>query len=85
MTDDDPQMYGPLRALQRLNDLWMGDHVLCEWHLLIIGWHESVSLSIPKNEACKELGQVAYSCIQSWFWYVETLTEFEVSLQSFWT
>jgi hypothetical protein len=42
-------------------------------------------LSIPKNEACKELGHIAYSWIQSWFWYVETLTEFEVSLQSFWT
>ena len=85
MTDGDPQMYGPLRALQQLKDLRMGEHVLCKWHLLVVSWHESVSLSIPKNEACKELGNIAYGWIQSWFWYIEILIEFDVSLQSFWT
>jgi len=84
VTDGDPQMYGPLRVLQQTKEVWRGNHVLCEWHLLVVGWHESVSSSIPSDTDSKNLGSCAYNWIQTWFWAIETTDEFEISISKFW-
>ena len=43
ITDGDPQMHGALGTKQAHRNIWCGDHAICQWHLLLVGWHETVS------------------------------------------
>ena len=83
LTDGDPQMYGALRTQQLNKEVWQGQHALCEWHLLVVGWHESVLKHIPADPISEALAKVAYEWIQSWFWSVDSLEEFTDSLAKF--
>ena len=83
LTDGDPQMYGALRAQQMRKDIWQGEHALCEWHFLVVGWHENVIKHIPEDDKSQWFGNTAYKWIQSWFWYIDTIEEFEKSLTKF--
>jgi len=85
VTDGDPQMFEALRSQQAKREVWLGSHVFCEWHLLVVGWKVHVSCTVPRgDEVCQEFSDTAYSWIQSWFWLVETKEEFDKSLCDFW-
>ena len=83
ITDGDPQMYGALRAQQMNKVVWQGEHALCEWHLLVVRWHENVIKHIPEDDKSQWFAKTLYKWIQSWFWYIDTVEEFEESLTQF--
>ena len=76
LTDGDPQMYGALRTQQMNKDVWQGEHALCEWHLLVVGWHENVIKCIPEDGNLQCFTKTSYKWIQSLFWYIDTVEEF---------
>ena len=47
VTDGDPQMFEALRSQQAKREVWLGSHVFCEWHLLVVGWKVHVSCTVP--------------------------------------
>jgi hypothetical protein len=77
-------MYGALRTQQANRNVWCGDHALCQWHLLVVGWPESVSKHVPDDATSEVYVKTAYEWIQSWFYAVESDDEFDHSLRIFW-
>ena len=85
VTDEDPQMYGALRAQQLLGNPWKGEHCLCKWYLLVVDLATHVNKSIHKTDIqCKVLAKTAYQWIQSCVWTIETIEEFDYSVNLFW-
>jgi hypothetical protein len=85
VADGDPQLFETLHSQQAKREVWMGPHVFCEWHLLVVGWKVHVSCTVPRgDEVCQDFCDTAYSWVQSWFWNIETKIEFDKSLNDFW-
>ena len=83
VTDGDKQVYHPLNQLQSKKDVWRGTHMLCEFHLLVIAWRKKVLPFVSPDAVTEAIAITAYQWIQSWFWDIESESEFDVSLAEF--
>jgi len=59
---------------------WLAMHILCYYHLFVQAWTKDIRPLIPKDseESVKAASNVYY-WIKSWFFYIESVQEFEVS------